>query len=65
MNDLIFEKKFFFSRVGYLLNYPLASYLGNTANTTKAGFLGFGCCGQSTASASGQGMFFLDIWVAI
>jgi hypothetical protein len=54
-NDIVFEKKKnCLSCVGYLFGYPLATYLGQSA---EAGFAGYSCSGIATIDAGGQGFF--------
>jgi hypothetical protein len=63
-NDLVFFKKetYFFSFIGYLLDYILAPYLGCP---TEANFTRFGCSGISTIGAGGQGVFYPGTWVTV
>ena len=44
--------------VGYLFDYPLAPYLGNSL---AAAFVGFGHRGIATIRMCGQGTFYWDI----
>jgi hypothetical protein len=52
INDIVLEKeKIYFFYVGYLLGYPLATYLGYSA---EAGFAGYSFSGVTTLDAGGR-----------
>jgi len=57
-NDLVFEKKTFFSYVSGIFSCPLVSYMGYPL---EAYFKGFGCGGIATIGANGHSVFLWGI----
>ena len=62
MNDIVFEKKQFFSLASYLYHCPLASNMGYF---TEGGVATYGCGGYAVLGAGGHGLFFPGSWVAV
>jgi len=58
INDLVFEKKHFFSYVSGIFSYPLVSYMGYPP---EAYFTGFSCGGIATIGTNGHNVFLWGI----